>query len=242
MHTNNSTDWSGVKAVVFDVDGTLYNQSKLRKHMLLALLSHYLPRPWQLGDMLLLSRFRAERERRAGQGCPGLESAQYNWCAENGGYKPDKVRQVVEQWMYRFPLRYIAGCVYPGTAAFFEALRAKSIRIGIYSDYPALEKLTAMGLQADVIVSSTDPEVDFLKPDPRGLRLVAERLGLKASECLFIGDRQELDGACAEAAGMPYLILQKGPDAMHFYPNLSKQLNLIQHTKLASHESEFLTS
>lgn len=226
MRKEETIDWSQLKAVVFDVDGTLYNQKKLRKRMLFALLRHYLPRPWQAGDVLLLSRFRSERERRAGQGVPGLEEAQYTWCARNGGHTAASVRRVVEHWMHRFPLRYIASCIYPGTADFFSALRSAGIQVAVYSDYPATEKLNALGLEADVVVSSTDPEVDFLKPDPRGLRLVAERLGVDVKECLFIGDRQELDGACAERAGMPYLILGKGPEAYTFYPSLLEKMKI----------------
>ena len=81
-----------------------------------------------------------------------------------------------------------------------------------------------MELVADVVVSSTDPEINRLKPAPQGLLHVADKLGLAPSECLFIGDRQELDGACAEQAGMPYLIVDKQPfDRFTFYHTLESQ-------------------
>jgi len=83
----------------------------------------------------------------------------------------------------------------------------RGIPIGVFSDYPALGKLRALGLTAQVIVSATSAEVNRLKPDPTGLLLAAGKLGLPAPECLFIGDQEAKDGECARRAGMPYLIL-----------------------------------
>ncbi|UOQ68184.1 HAD hydrolase-like protein [Hymenobacter volaticus] len=56
------------------------------------------------------------------------------------------------------------------------------------------------------------------------LYLTAE-LGISPAECLFIGDRPELDGVCAERAGMPCLIVDKQPfDQFTFYKQLENQL------------------
>ncbi|MGI4737391.1 MAG: HAD family hydrolase [Janthinobacterium lividum] len=218
-------DWNKIKAVIFDVDGTLYAQSKLRRRMLYDLLGYYALRPWRLQEMLLLRRFRAEREKRAGHVGPGLESAQYAWCADNSRFSTEQVRTVVNHWMFRHPNQYLGNCVYPGTQSFFDALRRQGIKIGIYSDYPAHDKLAAMGLQADVAVSSIDPEIDRLKPNPQGLLYLAEALSLSPADCLFIGDRPELDGACAEQAGMPCLIVNHQPfDQFAFYHDLERAL------------------
>jgi FMN phosphatase YigB (HAD superfamily) len=216
--------WHKIKAVIFDVDGTLYRQSKLRRRMLYDLLFHYALRPWQLQELRILQRFRVEREKRPGADEPDLENAQYAWCTDNGRIPVDKVKRVVNRWMFQHPNQYLLNCVYPGTQSFFDALRRQGIKIGIYSDYKAHDKLAAMGLAADVVVSSTDPEINRLKPAPDGLLYVAEKLGLTPSECLFIGDRQELDGVCAEQAGMPYLIVDKQPfDRFDFYRKLEDQ-------------------
>lgn len=220
-------DWRGVKAVIFDVDGTLYDQSKLRKRMLFALLNYYLWRPWRIREMLMLSHFRAERESRAGQGCPDLEHAQYSWCADKRGYPVHKLKEIVERWIFQHPVRYLGGYTYPGTGQLFRTLRQKGIKIAIYSDYKAHEKLEAMGLEADLVVSSTDPEVNQLKPDPKGLLYTVKQLGLAPESCLFIGDRQEMDGECALRAQMPYLIIDKKPfHQFDFYLQLIKNLNL----------------
>ena len=74
----------------------------------------------------------------------------------------------------------------------------------MWSDYPAEEKLAALGLRAEVVVSATDPEVDRLKPDPRGLEVALARLGASAEHCLLVGDRDERDGEAARRAGVEW--------------------------------------
>jgi phosphoglycolate phosphatase/putative hydrolase of the HAD superfamily len=220
------TDWNKTRVVIFDVDGTLYTQSKLRTKMLFALMAYYALRPWRLREMLILHHFRAERERRPRGEYTNLENAQYLWCAEKINYPVEKIKEVVDYWIFNFPLKYLRACVYPGAEAFFNSLRHHNILIAIYSDYKADSKLAAMNLKADLIVSSTDPDIDRLKPDPQGLRYITQKLNVTADECLFIGDRQELDGECAIKANMPYLIVDKKPfDQFDFFQKLNQALN-----------------
>ncbi|ALI99899.1 HAD family hydrolase [Rufibacter tibetensis] len=225
MNQGYNLNWNKIKVVIFDVDGTLYTQSPLRKKMLFSLLSHYALRPWSWKDLLILHHFRAEREKKSGIPCKNLEDAQYEWCASKGNFPIPRIKKVVDYWMFNYPNKYLTGTMYPGVKTFFEALKQKNIKIGIYSDYKAVDKLKAMGLQADIIVSSTDKEVDNLKPNPRGLFYITEKLKVQPEECLFIGDRQELDGQCAIQANMPYLIVDKKPfKDFDFYNILTQQL------------------
>jgi phosphoglycolate phosphatase/putative hydrolase of the HAD superfamily len=194
--------------------------------MLFALMKYYLGRPWRLKEIIILHHFRAERERRPNSQYSNLENAQYIWCAEKCNYSIEAIKKVVEHWIFQFPIKYLKSCVYPGTKAFFNALRKHNIRIAIYSDYKAHNKLKAMDLEADLVVSSTDPEIDRLKPDPQGLLYISQQLNVPPEECLFIGDRQELDGECAIRANMPYLIVEKKPySQFNFYHKLHTELN-----------------
>ncbi|UPL50733.1 HAD family hydrolase [Hymenobacter sublimis] len=219
-------NWANLNCVIFDVDGTLYTQGKLRKRMLKSLLQYYGVRPWKLPELLMLRRFRAEREKQTAYAGPDLEADQYAWAARAGGYPVQQVRAVVERWMFQYPNQFLLPCRYPGVAGFFAALRARGISIGVYSDYPAQAKLAALELEADIVISSTDPAINRLKPHPQGLLHICQQLGLPPEQCLFIGDRPELDGACAEAAGMPYLIVEKQPfPTFTFYETLTNQLS-----------------
>ena len=85
-----------------------------------------------------------------------------------------------------------------------------------------------MGLDADLVVSSTDKHIDSLKPNPAGLAYIIKKFNVSPEDCLFIGDRDELDGECARQAGMQYYILSKEDKKNNFYSSLSQHINLNQ--------------
>ncbi len=207
MTLPDNTLWQHKKVIIFDVDGTLYNQSKLRKKMAFKLLAYYILRPWRYRDLLIIKTFREEREKRAGQSYKNLQEEQFKWCADKLNLSVEKVKKVVLKWMFEQPNRYLHSCIYPEITAFFETIREEKIPIAIYSDYPAKEKLNFMKLKADFFVSSTDDHINALKPLPNGLMAVCKHFNIEANDCLFIGDRHEMDGLCAENAGMPYYII-----------------------------------
>lgn len=195
------------KAVIFDVDGTLYDQRKLRFCMGREMVICLLWQPSCIEELRILWRFRRMREKHAAEATSDLESRQYVWAAQAAGVLPEKVRDVVNKWMFERPLAYLRSCRYPGAQTLFSQFQRQGIPIGVFSDYPAQDKLRALGLTAQVVVSATSSEVNRLKPDPTGLLVAAAKLGAQPRECLFIGDQEAKDGECARRAGMPYLIL-----------------------------------
>jgi phosphoglycolate phosphatase/putative hydrolase of the HAD superfamily len=199
--------WSAVAGVILDVDGTLYDQAGLRRRMALELLRHHATRPWRVGDLRVLAAFRSERERRALAPETGLAHAQFRWAAEATGVPPERVRSLVERWMEQAPLAHLPALRRPGVAEFLAEVAARRMKSAVFSDYPAHAKLAALGVRVDAVVTAVDPDVDRLKPDPTGLVVAARRLGLPVDRCLFIGDRDDRDGAAARACAMPYRLL-----------------------------------
>lgn len=222
-------NWSKVEVIIFDVDGTLYDQRKLRKYMLIELLKYYVMNPWRSKELKIIRDFRRKREKRNFDVINDIENAQYNWGAQASGVSPEKVRSVVDKWIFKIPLRHLSNCRYPGISEFFDNLHKRSITTAIFSDYPAKEKVAALGLSHNCIVCSTDRNVDRLKPDPKGLFVITEKLEVSVEDCLFIGDRDERDGECARKAGMPYLILERRNSGRDYrftsYHKLNEQLN-----------------
>lgn len=202
-------DWAQVKAVIFDVDGTLYSQFRMRRHMARRLLFHCVSSFSGWRDIQMLRKFRRIRENLSFEEVENLERVQYESCALALNRDTEDVIQVVRKWMFQIPLQYIADCRFSGINTFFEELNRRGIKIAVFSDFPAREKLNALGLSAEVLVCATDSEVNGLKPNPKGLLRVAELLSVPVAECLVIGDRDDRDGEAARRAGVPYLILTK---------------------------------
>jgi putative hydrolase of the HAD superfamily len=98
------------------------------------------------------------------------------------------------------------GCLFAGVPELFAAIKAAGRTLGIYSDYAATEKLSALGLTADFIVSADDLDIAVLKPNPKGLLRLMERAGALPHETLLIGDRILRDGIAAKRAGVRALI------------------------------------
>lgn len=222
MENRPEVDWSAIKMVVFDVDGTLYDQPALRKRMLRILLTHYGLRPWKARELQVLNAFRHNREMHAGEYVKDLDQVQFSWCAEKTGVPAEHIRTLVTRWMELRPLPLLSQVRFPGVVEFFEALKEQDIHRAIYSDYPFEAKLQAMGISYDSGISSTDPKISCLKPHPAGLQYLAELNAIPLQQILFVGDRMERDGQCAENAGVKYLIInQRDPE---FYVHLTNQL------------------
>jgi HAD superfamily hydrolase (TIGR01549 family) len=86
------------------------------------------------------------------------------------------------------------------------------LRLGIFSDFRPATKLRALRIEHffEVVISAQDLEVQRFKPDPLGLELVLERMGIVATQALYVGDRAEIDGAAAHRAGMAFFAAGDG--------------------------------
>jgi HAD superfamily hydrolase (TIGR01509 family) len=210
-------DPAGLKAVIFDVDGTLYRQGPLRLAMLWRLLRAHAVSPLRgLRTFRVLSAYRSAQEQlRAGTEDGDLASAQLRFASDRTRVAAPEVAACVAQWMEREPLPLLQRCVRPGALELLQACRARGLRLGVLSDYPADAKLEAMGLSGlfDVVACAQAAEIGVFKPNPRGLHVARERLGAAPGETLYVGDRPEVDAAAAQAAGMPCAILTRRPDA-----------------------------
>lgn len=215
-----------LKLIIFDVDGTLYDQSKLRKRMFFSIIKYYLVRPWRLNEILIIYHFRKEREKKHGFSSADLVNDQYRWCADKTNIPLDKVKKVIDKWIFDFPNQYLETAMFPDVRAFFHLIENKGILRAVYSDYDAKVKMEKMQLSADFIVSSTDVEVNAFKPLPNGINYILAKLNINnKANCLFIGDRPELDGACANNAGIPFLLVDKTNGKNNFYTLLLDKVN-----------------
>jgi FMN phosphatase YigB (HAD superfamily) len=206
-----NVDPSRLTTIVFDVDGTLYRQSPVRRAMLFRLVAAALASPGSgVAAFRALRAYRRAQEMLRGTQVEGaLAEAQLRLACEHSGQTEDVVAQIVARWMEREPLVLLERFVEPALRTFLATARTRGLRLGVLSDYPAAAKLAAMGLAEffDVVVTAQDAEVNRFKPHPGGLVEALRRLGAVPAEALYVGDRHDVDGAVARAAGVPCVIV-----------------------------------
>lgn len=203
-----------IRAILFDVDGTLYRQGLLRAFMAAEFVGDAL-RSGSLKGRLSLVRtirtFRSVREelRLAGEVSGSLEQLQFTATAERLGVDATFVRSVVKEWMFRRPTKHVRRARRDAVAALAVAAPKRGIRVGALSDYPSHDKLTALGIvdHFSLKLSTTDSDINAFKPHPKGFLRACQGWGLSSEEILYVGDRPEIDAAGAAAAGMRCVIV-----------------------------------
>ena len=197
-----------LKAVIVDVDGTLYDLAPVRRRMRWRLACFALSRPltgWK--TIRALSAFRSAQERLRVEGASAL--LQVAMAAERSGYTEDFIQGCVTRWMEEEPLSAVPRARFKGVPEFFEWAKKRDLKIGVVSDYDPRKKLRVLRLDRYVHVSvwAQESEVGAFKPDPLGLRVAARRLGISPAEAIYVGDRWDVDAAAAHAASMPCILL-----------------------------------
>jgi putative hydrolase of the HAD superfamily len=203
-------DWTNIRLVAFDVDGTLYDHKPMRFRMLRELAAEA-ARSRSLTALRVVQVYRRLRETLGDAEVGDFEAVVVARTAERTRVAAETVRTIVTEWIEVRPLAHIRACRYPHVAELFAALARQGKTIGIVSDYPAVEKVRAMGLRADHIVAAGDASVGMLKPHPRGLQVLMKAAGVDPSQAVLVGDRIDRDGEAARRAGVAPLIRSKRP-------------------------------
>jgi HAD superfamily hydrolase (TIGR01549 family) len=201
-----------IRALIFDVDGTLYRRDLLQRKLLFQFAKAHITKPLEaLRIFRALHSYRRglEKLRTARQPLEDIYRDQTDFACADTGFKREFIVECVEIWMRQYPSSVLNQCLDQQLVPLLAAARDRGLRLGVFSDYPAEEKLEAMGLNSyfDVIVCSGDPEVKRLKPDPRGLVVAMEKLGASKNQAVYIGDRPEIDAAAAGRLGVRCFIL-----------------------------------
>ena len=186
---------AAIRAVVFDIDGTLYPIRRIALRSV-PLISAHLRLFYAFGR----ARQALRRER------PGaaLRRRQAELVARSLGIDAGAAARRIERVVYgQWPRCFGRLRPYAGVAETLTGLRREGLRLGVVSDSPfTREKLTALGLHTgwDAIVSAD--EAGALKPNPEPFLRVLELLGVAPGEVLFVGNSYHRDVIGAHRAGM----------------------------------------
>ena len=196
-------DFNKYDLYVFDVDGTLYYQNKLRLIMGKRLLMYYLLHPLKFKDLIIIKNFRSLREN--AKDTNGL----FDITAKKCNVSVSRVNEVIKKWIYENPIDALTASKDDTLLAIIDKLKANGKTVAIWSDYEADDKLKALKLSTDYVYTAEQERVGELKPSPKGLNLIMSDLNVPKDKTIMIGDRMVKDGEAAKKAGCYYLILSK---------------------------------
>ena len=196
-------DFNKYDLYVFDVDGTLYYQNKLRLIMGKRLLMYYLLHPLKFKDLIIIKNFRSLREN--AKDTNGL----FDITAKKCNVSASRVNEVIKKWIYENPIDALIASKDDTLLAIIDKLKANGKTVVIWSDYEADDKLKALKLSTDYVYTAEQERVGELKPSPKGLNLIMSDLNVPKDKTIMIGDRMVKDGEAAKKAGCDYLILSK---------------------------------
>lgn len=212
-----------VKAIIFDLDGTLLNTAPDILRVLNRSLEKFSLPKVDLGSLYMM----------VGDGAHKLIERAV----------PSDRQQLVED-VYRDYIPAFAACdnantvLYPGEGEVLTRLKTAGVKLCVLSNKPqaAAENVCADklgGYGFDIVLGQGSFP---LKPDPAGAEYIMRSLGVKREECVFTGDG-ETDVRTARNAGMPCISVLWGfrsRDALEragatvFAENYTQYLQILQ--------------
>ena len=198
------------RAVVYDVDGTLYPLWPMRFYMLRELAWRLVHSPIRLlRELRLLQVYRSMLDKMRGLTAENSEASdpQLHAAARKLGMEPADIHDTVHEWVAQRPLRFLPRIANTDLLDTINMLHQRGTPQGVYSDYPPDGKLAALGL-ADcfqAVIWSGQRGVGEFKPSSKGFTEIARLLKVEPSEVVFVGDRDTRDGRGARSVGMQFL-------------------------------------
>lgn len=196
-----------VRAVLFDLDHTLFDTEKTERHALGAVARAAEVR---LGPRAI-EAYRTINthvwgEYRAGRiTSKELRVLRFHLWLEKMERDPAPARKLAPMYLDAFSSR---GDLIAGASAAVRAIARLGLRLGVVTngiDRVQRRRLKASPLAESFSVVVTSERAGFTKPDPRIMEIALKRLRVSPEESVYVGDDAQVDGLAANRAGIPFV-------------------------------------
>ena len=203
-------DWSRVKAIVFDFDGTLYDKKNYPFHLIMA-------NPLDIRNVGAERAVRKYMKDKDFETEEKFNNAFFELLAKRQKRSVEKTRSWYEEdYLGRF-LKVLKKHYHaqPRVDELLEKLRDRDVKTAVFSDYPRTEeRMEAVGLSpASFDFCFSAPDMGALKPAPRLMWEILSQMEVEGSEVLVVGDRTDTDGVSALVVDAQFVqIVRKDPE------------------------------
>ena len=190
----NNADISNIKAVAFDIDGTLYRAWKFNLRIFPYFVFHSF-------FFLKYGLVRNIMHRTAAT--PEFVKLQASHMAKKLNCSQEEAQERLEKIVYKGLEKYFVN-IKPchGSVEFIKELKANGYKIGLLSDFPPEQKGSIWGVKeiCDVVLGSE--EAGALKPDSTPFLKLAKEFNLPPEQILYVGNNHKYDIEGAHNIGM----------------------------------------
>jgi putative hydrolase of the HAD superfamily len=194
-----------IKAVAFDVDGTLYPNHRM----------YMASFGFAMKNFRLLNQFREVRhELRRLRPIDDFYAVQAALLARRIGGEAEAARELIQRVFYgdwEKVLHHVN--LFPGVIELLSLLKNRGVPLGVLSDFPVVTKLSVLNIENYFDVEMSSEETGYLKPNPEPFEILAERLGVEAKHVLYVGNSYPYDIQGAHALGMSTAHIVRRPPA-----------------------------
>lgn len=183
-----------IKAVAFDIDGTLYADWKLGLRILPDILKHC-KFFWYYG--------KTRKVMHKTPPTPVFFEEQGKVLGEMMHCPPEKAAEIIRSVIYEGFQKYFKKIpAFPGVEELFAELKGKGYKVALLSDFDPGQKGEMWGLKkyCDAILGTEN--IGALKPSKVPFEFLSETLGVKTEEILYVGNSIKYDIIGAKNAGM----------------------------------------
>ena len=188
------SNFADIKAVAFDIDGTLYENWKLNCRIF----------PHFFAHLFFFSCYGLVRvELRKQEQIPDFYKVQAELMAKKLKCSPEKAQKKLDDIVY-IGLRKYFPRFNPadGATELIKRLKDNGVKIVFLSDFPPEQKGDIWGLKQYCDLCFSTEEYGALKPSPVAFYKMAEKLGLNVEEILYVGNNHKYDVVGPKKIGM----------------------------------------